>query len=89
VAFCFPLDKLAQDSYDVVTYHFALFLLPQWCFILPLCGGAKRHKKMWVRLKRFLAGGIFFYKPKLWWQVRVQCFFPNMFFQVINAFFTF
>ncbi len=44
MAFCCPLDKLTQDPYDVATWHL-LFLLPQWCFILPLCGGAVGHRE--------------------------------------------
>jgi hypothetical protein len=63
VAFCFPLDKLAQDSYDVAVYNLAFFLLPQWCFILPLCGGAKKHEEMWIQFKCFLVGRVFFIGP--------------------------
>jgi hypothetical protein len=44
MAFHFPLDKLAQDLYDVVIWHL-IFLLPQWCFVLPPHGGAIRHKE--------------------------------------------
>jgi hypothetical protein len=76
VAFCFPLDKLAQDFYDVVACYLAFLLLPQWCFVLPLYGGAKGHKEMRVQFKRFLARGVF-----LWAQALVASsslmFFPQ------------
>jgi hypothetical protein len=45
VAFSFPLDKLAQDPYDVVAWHL-LLLLSQWCFVLTLYGKATWHKEM-------------------------------------------
>jgi hypothetical protein len=45
VAFNFPLDKLAQDPYDVDAWHL-LLLLSQWCFVLPLYGKATWHKEM-------------------------------------------
>jgi hypothetical protein len=53
MAFHFPLDKLAQDPYDVTTWHL-LFLLPQLCFVLPLRGKATRHRETQILLKRFL-----------------------------------
>ncbi len=49
----FPLNKLAQNSYDVVVQHL-LFLLPQWCLILPPWSEAMRHKEMKIQLKHFL-----------------------------------
>jgi hypothetical protein len=45
MAFCFPLNKLTQDLYDVTAWHL-FFLLPQWCLALPPCGGAIGHKEM-------------------------------------------
>ncbi len=54
MAFHFPLDKLAQDPYNVATWHLVL-LLPQWCLVLPPHGGATSHRKMWIQLKHFLA----------------------------------
>ncbi len=56
MAFCFPLDKLAQGPYDVATWHL-LLLLPQWCFVLPLHGKAIGHNEMQIQLKCFLASG--------------------------------
>jgi hypothetical protein len=53
MAFRFPLDKLMQDSYNVATWHL-LLLLPQWCFVLPLCGAATRHREIWIQLKHFI-----------------------------------
>jgi hypothetical protein len=55
VAFHFPLDKLAQDPYDVATRHW-LQLLSQWCFALPPCGMATWHKETRIGLKCFLVG---------------------------------
>jgi hypothetical protein len=55
MTFDFPLDKLAQDFYDVVAWHL-LFLLPQWCFILPPCGGTTWHRETWIQFKHFLVG---------------------------------
>ncbi len=37
MAFRLPLDKLTHDLYNVVNWHLP-FLLPQWCFVLPLHG---------------------------------------------------
>jgi hypothetical protein len=53
VAFCFPLNKLVQDPYNVVVWHLFL-LLPQWCLILPLHVEVMRHKEMHIPLKCFL-----------------------------------
>jgi hypothetical protein len=70
MAFCFPLDKLAQYPYDVVAWHL-LLLLPQWCLVLPTQRGAIGHKEMMIRLKCFLTNDWenlqeeFFYKLKL------------------------
>jgi hypothetical protein len=47
MTFHFPLDKLTQNPYDVVVWHL-LFLLPQWCLVFPLCGGAMGHKEMQI-----------------------------------------
>jgi len=50
VAFRIPLDKLAQDPYNVATWHLFLLLL-QWCFILPCYGEVTRHKEMdWTQM---------------------------------------
>jgi hypothetical protein len=43
--FCFPLNKLAHDPYDVAARHLFL-LLPQWCLILSLRRGAIGHREM-------------------------------------------
>jgi len=53
MTFCFPLDKLAYDSCNVAAWHLHL-LLPQWCFVLPLCGGVIRHTEMWIQFKCFI-----------------------------------
>jgi hypothetical protein len=55
MVFHFPSDKLVQNLYNVVVWHL-LFLLPQWCFTLPLHGEAMRHKEMWIQFKHFLVG---------------------------------
>ncbi len=74
MAFRFPLDKLTQDTYNVATWHL-LFLLPQWCLVLPFHGGATRYKEMQIQLKHFLASDWensrkdFFCKPKLCWLI--------------------
>ncbi len=52
MAFRFPLNKLTHDLYNVVTWHL-LLLLPHWCFALPPCGEATRHREMQIRLKHF------------------------------------
>ncbi len=52
--FHFPLFKMAQNTYDVAIWHL-LFILPQWCLVLPACGRATWHKEMWVQFKHFLA----------------------------------
>ncbi len=31
-----------------------IFLLPQWCFVLPPYGRAMGHREMWIQLKCFL-----------------------------------
>jgi hypothetical protein len=33
-------------------------LLPQWILILPLSGGATKHKEMQIWFKQFLVGGL-------------------------------
>jgi hypothetical protein len=38
-----------------VTIWRLFFLLPQWCFALPLRGGATWHRETWIQLKCFLA----------------------------------
>jgi hypothetical protein len=52
VAFCFPLDKLMQDLYNVVAWHL-FFLLPKWCLTLSLHSGEKKHRETWIWLKHF------------------------------------
>jgi hypothetical protein len=52
VAFCFPLDKLTHDPYNVVTWHL-LLLLPQWCLVLPPRGRAIRHRETQIQFKHF------------------------------------
>jgi hypothetical protein len=54
MTFRFPLDKLVQDSYNVVAWHL-FFLLPQWCFVLPPHGGATGHKETHILPKCFIA----------------------------------
>jgi hypothetical protein len=51
--FHFPLDNLAHDPYNMVVWHL-LLLLPQWCLILPLHGGATGHREMQIQLRHFL-----------------------------------
>jgi hypothetical protein len=59
-----------QDPYDVVAWHL-LFLLPQWCLVLPLRGKTMGHREMQIQFKRFLIGDWenlqdkLFCKPKL------------------------
>jgi hypothetical protein len=55
MGFCFPLNKLAQDPYDVAIWHL-LFLLPQWRLTLPPRGGAIGHTEMPIQFKHFLIG---------------------------------
>jgi len=38
-----------------VATWYLLLLLTQWCLILPPRDGTIRHRKTWIRLKRFLA----------------------------------
>jgi hypothetical protein len=45
MAFCFSLDKLAHDPYDVAAWYL-FFLLPEWCLVLLAHGMASRHKEM-------------------------------------------
>ncbi len=52
MAFCFSLDKLAHDPYDVAAWYL-FFLLPEWCLVLLAHGMASRHKEMWIQLKCF------------------------------------
>ncbi len=54
MVFRFPLNKLAQDPYDVGVWHL-LLLIPQWCFVLPPRGGEMGHREMQIRFKCFLA----------------------------------
>ncbi len=54
MALCFPLNKLAHDPYDVTTWHL-FFLLPKWCFILPLWRHATKHEETNIQLKCYLA----------------------------------
>jgi hypothetical protein len=39
----------------VAIWHL-IFLLPQWCFVFLLCGGAIRNKEMLITFKCFLIG---------------------------------
>ncbi len=84
MAFCFPLDKLTLDLYDVVTWHLFL-LLTQWCFVLPFCGKAIRHREMQSRFKHYLANDLKNLHERFFLQV--QYAFPNMILQFINVFF--
>jgi hypothetical protein len=54
MAFCFPLDKLAYDLYNVATWHLPL-LLPQWCLVLPPRGGVTSYRETHIQFKCFLA----------------------------------
>ncbi len=71
MAFHFPLNKLAQDLYDVAFWHL-IFLLPQWCLVLPPRGGAIRHRETQIGFKCFLMGEWenlqeeFFLRAQLW-----------------------
>jgi hypothetical protein len=52
MTFCFLLDKLAQNPYDVLVWHL-FFLLSQWCFALAFFVEATRHKERQIQLKHF------------------------------------
>jgi hypothetical protein len=45
MTFHFPLDKLAQEPYDVVAWHL-LFLIPQRCLALFPRAEVTKHKEM-------------------------------------------
>ncbi len=53
MASCFPLDKLAQDPYDVAAWHL-LLLLSQWCPILPPRRRAIGHRETQIQFKHFI-----------------------------------
>jgi len=55
MTFHFPLDKLAQDPYNVTTWHLFILLF-QWCFALPPHGEAIGHKETQIQFKYFLIG---------------------------------
>ncbi len=52
VAFHFPLNKLAQNRYDVACWHL-FFMLPQWCLVLSPQGGPLNIGKCGFDSKKF------------------------------------
>jgi hypothetical protein len=55
MAFCCLFNKLAHDPYDVITWCL-LFLLPQWCLVLPPEKGGISHRETKIQFKFFLVG---------------------------------
>jgi hypothetical protein len=52
VPFHFPLNKLAQNRYDVACWHL-FFMLPQWCLVLSPQGGPLNIGKCGFDSKKF------------------------------------
>jgi hypothetical protein len=76
---------------DIVIWHL-LLLFPQWCLVLPPCGGSIGHKDIQRQLCCFLEGIGKIYKTniyfimKLWHQVPPLDHLPKLILHFTNAF---